>query len=209
MLLLLARHGNTFEKGDKVVWVGARTDLPLTAKGKAQAEALGHAFSPLGARIKRIIAGPLKRTVDHASIAARIIGFQGTVAIDERLKEIDYGLWEAKSSDEIEALGGENALSRWNEHSEWPSCAGWRPSPEVISNQTRDMATELALTLTSDDAALLVSSNGILRFFLDLVPTLASANRRKVAPGNYCALNYENGNWELINWNKTPETIDF
>ncbi len=31
MLLLLARHGNTFNKGDKVVWVGAQTDLPLTA----------------------------------------------------------------------------------------------------------------------------------------------------------------------------------
>ena len=41
MLLLLARHGNTFDKGDKVVWVGARTDLPLTAKGREQARALG------------------------------------------------------------------------------------------------------------------------------------------------------------------------
>ena len=46
MLLLLARHGNTFNKGDKIVWVGARTDLPLTAKGREQALALGQALAP-------------------------------------------------------------------------------------------------------------------------------------------------------------------
>lgn len=70
MLLLLARHGNTFEKSDKVVWVGARTDLPLTGKGKEQAQALAAGLQPLASRIKRVIAGPLKRTREHAEIAA-------------------------------------------------------------------------------------------------------------------------------------------
>ena len=46
MLLLLARHGNTFEPSDKVVWVGARTDLPLTSMGREQAAALGEGLSP-------------------------------------------------------------------------------------------------------------------------------------------------------------------
>ena len=33
MRLILARHGNTFEAGETPVWVGAREDLPLTARG--------------------------------------------------------------------------------------------------------------------------------------------------------------------------------
>ncbi len=68
MLLLLARHGNTFNKGDKVVWVGARTDLPLTAKGREQAQALGQALVPFAPQIKRVISGPLLRTREHAAI---------------------------------------------------------------------------------------------------------------------------------------------
>ncbi|MGA9265082.1 MAG: histidine phosphatase family protein, partial [Rhodomicrobium sp.] len=68
MLLLLARHGNTFEPSDKVVWVGARTDLPLTAKGREQAAALGEGLQPMKSVIKRIVSGPLQRTREHAGI---------------------------------------------------------------------------------------------------------------------------------------------
>ena len=57
MLLLLARHGNTFNKGDKVVWVGphrsaAHRERPRAGAGAAQ-DVL---FAP---RIKRVISGPL------------------------------------------------------------------------------------------------------------------------------------------------------
>ena len=39
--LYVVRHGNTFERGEAPRRIGARTDLPLTAAGRAQAEALG------------------------------------------------------------------------------------------------------------------------------------------------------------------------
>ncbi len=78
MLLLLARHGNTFEPSDKVVWVGARTDLPLTAKGREQAAALGEGLQPMKSAIKRIVSGPLQRTREHAGIAARALRFTAT-----------------------------------------------------------------------------------------------------------------------------------
>ena len=106
MLLLLARHGNTFNKGDKVVWVGARTDLPLTAKGREQAQALGQALAPFAPRIERVISGPLLRTREHAGIATDVAGEKAAIEIDQRLREIDYGLWEAKSSEEIQAMDG-------------------------------------------------------------------------------------------------------
>ncbi len=144
MLLLLARHGNTFEADDKVVWVGARTDLPLTAKGREQAAALGACLQPVAPRIKRIVSGPLKRTQEHASIAARALGSEFGVAIDERLREIDYGVWEAKSSDEIRALGGENELKAWNERSAWPLSPGWSPPQEAITANVAKLAHELS-----------------------------------------------------------------
>ena len=46
--LYIARHGNTFEAGEAPRRVGRRTDLPLTAAGRAQAEALGRRFAADG-----------------------------------------------------------------------------------------------------------------------------------------------------------------
>ena len=46
--ILLARHGNTFGPGDRIVWVGAQEDLPLVEKGEEQARALGNALRGAG-----------------------------------------------------------------------------------------------------------------------------------------------------------------
>ena len=170
MLLLLARHGNTFNKGDKVVWVGARTDLPLTAKGREQAQALGQALVPFAPQIKRVISGPLLRTREHAGIATDKAGLKASIEIDQRLREIDYGLWEAKSSEEIQAMGGGDELDAWNKTGEWPRSPGWTPPAETIAANAAELAGECATTLGEGDAALLVTSNGILKFFLKLVP---------------------------------------
>ena len=37
MRLILSRHGNTFSPGEKAVWVGRRSDLPLVEEGRRQA----------------------------------------------------------------------------------------------------------------------------------------------------------------------------
>ena len=39
--LFVARHSNTFDKGDEVLRVGKRTDLPLSSSGRLQAKQLG------------------------------------------------------------------------------------------------------------------------------------------------------------------------
>ncbi len=212
MLLLLARHGNTFEAGDKIVWVGARTDLPLTAKGREQAAALGEGLQPFKSAIKRVVAGPLKRTRDHAEIAARALRFPSAIEIDERLREIDYGLWEAKSTEEIHALGGEAELKAWDERSLWPVSPGWSPGENVIAENAAQLAHALASSLAADDAALLISSNGILRFFLKLIPdafeALAGNKGLKVATGNCCALRHEGGAWRVVFWNRSPQHLD-
>ena len=42
--IYIVRHGNTFDKGDVVTRVGARTDLGLSSSGQTQAEALAIHF---------------------------------------------------------------------------------------------------------------------------------------------------------------------
>jgi probable phosphoglycerate mutase len=257
MLLLLARHGNTFNKGDKVVWVGARTDLPLTAKGREQAQALGQALTPFGPRIKRVISGPLLRTREHAGILCEALktpspqpspqGEREPAAapsqrgddnssvpsphrgegqgeggldtsshagpfIDERLREIDYGLWEAKSSEEIQAMGGGAELDAWNKAGEWPHAPGWTPAPEAIASNVAELAGECAAGLGEGDAALLVTSNGILKFFLKLVPgafeDMAARGSLKVATGHCCALRHSPRGWEVLFWDREPGQIE-
>ncbi len=211
MLLLLARHGNTFEAGEAATWVGARTDLPLTAKGREQADALGAALEPLQPRLKRVIAGPLRRTREHAAIAARRLGFDASAGIDERLREIDYGAWENKTSDEIREAGGEAELAAWDKRGVWPSTPGWSPPPDAIANNAAAAANELAAALSGEDAALAVTSNGIVRFFLKLVPGAFGAMQAdgalKVATGNCCALAFENGAWRVAFWNRPPNAV--
>ena len=208
MLLLLARHGNTFEPGDKVVWVGARTDLPLTAKGREQAVALGEGLQPIKGAIKRIVSGPLQRTRDHADIAAQALGFAQPIEIDTRLREIDYGLWEAKSIGEIHALGGADELKAWDKSGAWPVSPGWSPPQEAITANVTQLAEGLATSLREDDAALFITSNGILKFFLKLVPgafeDMAASGSLKVSTGNCCALAFEAGAWRVVFWNRQP-----
>ncbi len=209
MLLLLARHGNTFETGDKVVWVGARTDLPLTARGREQAAALGEGLQPVKSAIKRIVSGPLSRTREHAALAAEVLGFDGQVEVDERLREIDYGLWEAKSNEEIHALGGAEELKSWDKAGIWPTSPGWSPPQVIIAENAVHLAQNLAASLASYDAALLVTSNGILKFFLKLVPgafeDMAARGLLKVSTGKCCALALEAGAWRVVFWNRPPD----
>ena len=60
MHVILARHGNTFDPGEQPVWVGARTDLPLVAKGRDQAAEIGAALRASNMIPQRVLAGPLR-----------------------------------------------------------------------------------------------------------------------------------------------------
>ena len=213
MLLLLARHGNTFNKGDKVVWVGARTDLPLTAKGREQALALGQALAPFAPRIKRVISGPLLRTREHAAIAAQVLGSDPRVEVDERLREIDYGLWEAKSTGEIQAFDGADELKAWDKSGIWPTSPGWSPPQDTIAMNATQLAQNLATSLHRNDAGAARHQQWHPeKFFLKLVPgafeDMAARGFLKVSTGTW-ALACETGTWRVVFWNRQPDCFAF
>lgn len=104
--ILLIRHAEPEGAGR---YLGRRSDPPLSARGRAQAEALARrlASEPLAA----IYSSPLRRALETArAIAAHHL----PVEIVADLVEMDFGLWDGLSYQEVEAREPEQ-LARWLE----------------------------------------------------------------------------------------------
>ncbi|MER8824492.1 histidine phosphatase family protein [Mesorhizobium sp. M0991] len=202
MKLILSRHGNTFDPGDKVVWVGRRSDPPLTEVGRRQAQNLGDALCLSGVMLGGLYCGPLRRTRQYAEIIAERIGGAPLPIVDASLAEIDYGAWEGFSSHEIiEQFGGEE-LEAWERRGAWPESAGWSPPEATLANGVTTFVGQLARTHGKDSAVLAVTSNGVLRHFLRLA---GSTLNGKVATGHICVLEVLQGNCRVNAWNIAPD----
>jgi probable phosphoglycerate mutase len=101
--IFLVRHGET-------EWNRSRryqgwSDSPLTARGIAQAEAIGRRLCTLPeAATAEIIASPLGRARRTAEIIAECFGRGAPLRFDDRLKEISLGSWDGLHRSEIAAL---------------------------------------------------------------------------------------------------------
>ena len=205
MRLILARHGNTFGPGDTPVWVGAKEDLPLVAKGEAQSAAIADYLIESKQTLNRIIAGPLLRTRKGAEIVSERTGFTGSIEIEERLKEIDYGSWGGCSDAEIEERYGAQVITDWRENTIVPEDADWSPSPDSLRKNASDVLSEVIAG--DDEAVLLISSNGTLRYFhAAIYEGVASAPSAKVKTGHICLADWNGTSFEPIGWNIDPAT---
>ena len=183
---IVLRHGNTFDAGDVIRRVGRGTDLPLSRSGEAQAKALARHFSDW--TFDAVISSPLLRTRQTAEAISRPIQF------DDRLLEIDYGPDEGKPEDEVIARIGEDALKAWDERAVPPS--GWAVDPERIRSDWRDILSDLSGT------TLIVTSNGIARFLLDIAEH--DGVDRKLKSGAYGCLEDDGSGWVITGWNIRP-----
>lgn len=209
MRLLLIRHGNTFGPKDRVVWVGRTEDLPLVQSGRDQATQMGEVLKAQGLVPDRFIAGSLQRAQGHARLIMRTLGLSGHPETDARLAEIDYGPWGGLSENDIEARYGADALKElelWGTESRWPTLVEWSPSEAELKGQVHAMAQALKAEAGADDLVCLVSSNGVLRYFLDLLPGgLASrieVGDFKMKTGAASLIDWSTAEPRLVFWNK-------
>lgn len=93
MKLYTARHGEATLNAQGLVC--GSTDAPLTEKGRKQARDLAKAAArfPIG----RILASPLGRAQETARAVSEACGVP--VETDDRLAEIDYGIYEGTPRD--------------------------------------------------------------------------------------------------------------
>ncbi len=210
MKLVLARHGNTFGPRDDVVWAGADQDLPLVVVGQEQAEIVGNCFLELAKSPTHIYSGPLKRTKEFAEIIAAKIKFSGEIIIDPRLNELDYGLWGGMTSEEIIDSFGDQDLNNWNDQSIWSETFFMGSEVETIT-RVKEFVLALIQKHQENDLVLIVSSNGLLRYFLKLIPgefeNRVSLNDFKIKTGHLSVIDYQAGTFKLSTWNTSPGNL--
>jgi broad specificity phosphatase PhoE len=95
--LYLVRHGETLYQGVQGVAGAATSPYDLTARGVEQIRALAELFRAV--EVDRVVASPLARSFDTASILAEPLGLE--VAVDEDLREITAGSYDGKTGHEI------------------------------------------------------------------------------------------------------------
>ena len=90
--IFLVRHGET--EWSRTGRHTGRTDIPLTAEGRARAEAIAHAFE---GRELSVLTSPLGR----ARETCRLAGFADAAEVDDDLLEWDYGIYEGRTTLDI------------------------------------------------------------------------------------------------------------
>lgn len=206
--LLFARHGNTFGPGDKVVWVGRETDLPLVEKGLEQAASAAEALKRKGLVPDAIYCASLQRTRRFAAIVAESLGLAEPV-IDARLDELDYGAWAGRTNDEILAAdpGAAASMEAWNGSDSWPEGAGWVSRRETVLAGLESFAAE-RLAPGPHLRPLVVSSNGILRFLPRLLLEKTSQLPSfKMRTGHLGLIERDEGSAQLRAWDKPAEAF--
>jgi probable phosphoglycerate mutase len=190
--IYIVRHGNTFDPGDTVLRAGARTDLPLSQSGQAQAAALSRAFK--AQTFDRVFASPLKRTQE----TARAIFQAARIETADFLTEIDYGPDEGRPESEVVARLGQAVLDRWNTAAVPP--ADWQVDP----NQIRQEWVEFFARCDRTANTLVVTSNGVARFILDVVAGVGQDVPRKLRTGSYGVIALNPTGPRLNAWNVRP-----
>lgn len=220
--LIVARHGNTFEKGDVILRVGARTDLPLTAEGRAQGRRLGEKLAELGLRPTAFYSAPLRRTLETSTEIASAQGVNAEPIVEEFLTELDYGADDGRPEAEVARRlgevelgdGDENAtseafeaaglaaLKRWDAEKRLP--LGWTFLQERVDRLGDDWRSFAARVVVehSGETVVATTSNGIARFATALLPPDAPIPEKlKLATGAFGVFVWNGETWRLDAWN--------
>lgn len=213
--IAIVRHGNTFSPGDTVLRTGARTDLPLSPSGLAQAQALGPALARhlSGHRVGFVYSGPLQRTLATADALRGHFTGPALPVVAEFLREIDHGPDEGQPEEAVFARLGHEALTLWETHSVMP--AEWSPRPEAfitlwqrflaaLARPEPEFAPEFAPG-GEPDAAVIVTSNGLARFALQALAFDTPTPPGKLRTGAFGIIDTDDGRTaRLITWDERP-----
>lgn len=205
--IYLVRHGNTFETGQTVTYVGKQSDLALSIRGKEQAHELGRVFQSHLVQVDGIYCGHLKRQTEFARILHTYLPLAALKTNESALDELDYGPWEGLTVDQIQA--------QWPQaYQDWCQRAKWAKGIFNEASHTCDQHIEHWIDSRfqkKERSVLAVSSNGKIRLFLKHHPELWKTieqkgimERYKIKTGHYCEVVIQDQRLEVIKWNCPP-----
>jgi broad specificity phosphatase PhoE/ribonuclease HI len=112
---VLLRHGQTVLSIESR-FSGLGSDPELTAEGREQARTAGQRLA--AQKFDAIITSPLRRARQTAQVVSAIVAHLGEIAVDDGIRETDFGVWEGLTFAEV---------SR-----KWPTeMAAWLKDPTV------------------------------------------------------------------------------
>lgn len=111
MRLILMRHG--YCKGIKEEVINGWRDLPLTAKGKKEAEESANTITKLlnNVKLDKAYSSFVSRTYDTAAFFCKALGYTGNIKQDIRLNERHYGMFQGMRKEDAKAFPEYNTLS--------------------------------------------------------------------------------------------------
>ncbi len=109
MILYCVRHAESVYNSEGRIQ--GQADPPLSEYGEQQAQALGEAFR--GAKVNAVFSSPLRRAYDTATPIAEAVGLP--IQSDDRLKELNAGIFQGKQWDEIATTFPREA-ALWKSH---------------------------------------------------------------------------------------------
>jgi len=187
----IVRHGNTFDQGDTILRVGGKTDLPLSSSGMVQANRLSKVLNSV--EFSSAYSSDLKRT---RQTAEAILGTQ-KFSLAEFLTEVDYGPDEGRPETEVVARIGAAALDDWDKRAIPPP--GWNVDVAGL----RTAWQSFLATCDGGSNTLVVTSNGVARFVLDVVEC-DQAVPLKLRTGSYGVIELRPVGPALMQWDIRP-----
>lgn len=172
--IYLLRHGETDWNADNNRYCG-RTDIGLTAKGIAQAEAVREQLK--GISFLASFSSPLVRANDTAKIAMDI-----PVKTDARLIEVNFGSWEGKTKEEFIAEN-ESLWTDWSQDPENKRAGGTGETGLEVVQRVDDFFQNLQQNFKQGNI-LVVAHNGVNRLYMAYKLGMPLKNYRQLVQQN-------------------------
>ena len=203
--LIITRHGNTFDSGDIIRRVGLRTDIPLSNSGVLQCQKLAKYLASDYPTLSAIYCSELLRTKQSAQLISDAYDKKSLPSIQpiRLLNEVDYGLDDGKPEEDVANRLGRNAIDLWDTKNILPN--GWIFNTNKVIMEIKAFALDL-IAKYNNQTVLLVTSNGVARFFLSLIEEQNMFNKTaslKMATASVSLLQYSHkSKWQCLFWGK-------
>jgi probable phosphoglycerate mutase len=167
--IYFVRHGETDWNAEGRLQ--GQQDIPINERGRSQAVEAGHRLRAVRPDVQTLpwLVSPMGRTRETAELARGALGLDPAgYVVDDRLKEISFGIWEGSTWKEVRKA--EPAMARLREQDKWNFVPPKGESYGMLMDRVRPWLDSLA------QEAVIVSHGGVARAVMRLVAGISAAD---------------------------------